>query len=74
LLEACGIIWDLRQVPPELLEEHLLQPRVAKSAVPTLSVADALRATGDTVRPLSELVRDTVMEPRSGIREPEPAP
>jgi len=24
VLEACGIIWDLRQVPPELLEEHLL--------------------------------------------------
>jgi hypothetical protein len=74
LLEACGIIWDLRQVPPELLEEHLLQPRVARPAVPTLSVADALRATGDSVRPLSELVRDTVMEPRSGIGEPEPAP
>ena len=24
LLEACGIIWDLRQVPPELLDESLL--------------------------------------------------
>ena len=24
MLEACGIIWDLRQVPPELLDESLL--------------------------------------------------
>jgi stearoyl-CoA desaturase (Delta-9 desaturase) len=77
LLEACGIIWDLRQVPPELLEEHLLEPRAAKSrarsavpAMPAMSVADALRATGDSV----QLVRDAVMEPRSAIGEPEPAP
>jgi stearoyl-CoA desaturase (delta-9 desaturase) len=27
MLEACGIIWDLRKVPKELLEEQLLEPR-----------------------------------------------
>ena len=44
LLEACGIIWDLRQVPPELLEEHLLEPRVAKSRIEIARVAAASAA------------------------------
>jgi len=43
LLEAFGIIWDLRQVPPELLEESLLdKSRVAKS--PALVAASELLA------------------------------
>ena len=38
LLEACGIIWDLRQVPPELLDESLLD----KSRTPaTVALAPA---------------------------------
>ncbi len=44
LLEACGIIWDLRQVPPELLDEHLLEPRVARSRIEIARVAAASAA------------------------------
>jgi len=54
MLEACGIIWDLRQVPPELLDESLLdRSRVEKlrvapieppaiTAVPGPSISSAL--------------------------------
>jgi hypothetical protein len=46
LLEAAGIIWDLRQVPPELLDEALLdKPGKARVPIvatpPAISVADA---------------------------------
>jgi hypothetical protein len=35
MLEATGIIWELRQVPPELLDESLLdESRIATNASP----------------------------------------
>jgi hypothetical protein len=75
LMEACGIIWDLRQVPRQMLDEGLVPQRRgviverarAIASAPAVAVADALRA-GDAsiVRPLSELVQDAMREPRSG--------
>jgi hypothetical protein len=36
VLEACGIIWDLRQVPVQLLDENLVdaRPRVVRAEMP----------------------------------------
>ncbi|HZC47162.1 MAG TPA: hypothetical protein VE243_11845, partial [Candidatus Acidoferrum sp.] len=42
VLEACGIIWDLRRVPAELLNENLLdKSRVEKASVDRVRIAAA---------------------------------
>ncbi len=46
LLEAFGIIWDLRQVPPELLDEALLdksgKARVDVARIPSVATPPAI--------------------------------
>ncbi len=79
MLEAAGIIWELRQVPPELLDESLLdEARTAKapalSAASAPSAADARRDTGDgrgIIPPLPELALHGAPV---AVTEPEPAP
>ncbi len=59
LLEACGIVWDLRQVPPELMDESLLdQSRVNGPRIDTIPAASAgiamPRAISAAVAPSTE--------------------
>ena len=79
VLEACGIIWELRQVPAQLLDEGLLKgPEVeqrravvvaracAMATAPAMAVADALRSSDGSsgvVSGFSDLVRDVVLDP-----------
>jgi len=71
LLEACGIIWDLRQVPPELLDEDRVtaKPR-AISAAPAIAYArESIEAGRRIIPSLPELAPHSAT-----VTEPEPAP
>ena len=79
LLEACGIIWDLRQVPPELLDESLLDnSRVAKTpaivAASAVAATDGRRETPDERRIMPRLPELTPRSTGVALTEPEPAP
>jgi hypothetical protein len=89
VLEAVGIIWDLRKVPAQLLDEGLLKGREvgqrgvavvararAMASAPAIAVADALRSSDGSsgvVSGLSDLVRDAVMDPHNPVGDPEPS-
>ena len=79
MLEAAGIIWELRQVPPELLDESLLdEARTAKapalSAASAPSAADARRDTDDGRRIIPQLPELAPHSAPVAVTEPEPAP
>jgi stearoyl-CoA desaturase (delta-9 desaturase) len=79
MLEAAGIIWELRQVPPELLDESLLdEARTAKapalSAASAPSAADARPDTDDGRRIIPQLPELPPHSAPVAVTEPEPAP
>ena len=82
MLEAAGIIWDLRQVPPELLDESLLeQDRIAIVAEPraisaasSSSIADSRRDTEGGRRIIAQLPELPPHGTPAAVTEPEPSP
>jgi stearoyl-CoA desaturase (Delta-9 desaturase) len=75
LLEACGIIWDLRQVPPELLDEDRVaaEPRASvPSMAPAIAYArDSIEAGRRIIPSLPELAPQSA---GVSVTEPEPTP
>ncbi|MGC1191850.1 MAG: acyl-CoA desaturase, partial [Candidatus Binatus sp.] len=74
LLEACGIIWDLRQVPPELLDEDRIaaKPRAtAPSITPAMAYArEGLEAGRRIIPSIPELAPHSA---GVSVSDPEPA-